>query len=252
MVSSSTNPASVRITGIVARRPRHEMMGGMDLLMVAREAADLAPTAREIDDLVQARQLLPKLPHGGQVAPLIARLAVGVLVLSKTLDRGAARAAIGVSIQRAHPRAVVLLGHELGRDLLGEGLPLVGGIREMHGRPVANLGQAGASDTERILMETCQKAHISWAPPSSRAAPARTVVRAEELETQAAGLIEKQQWQAVIDLLRAGEPLSPRGTNMLGRALLQLGDKEAARHAFERTLSTEPDNRIAQRQLASL
>jgi predicted negative regulator of RcsB-dependent stress response len=39
---------------------------------------------------------------------------------------------------------------------------------------------------------------------------------------------------------------------MLGRALLQLGDKEAARHAFERTLATEPDNRIAQRQLASL
>src|SRR5215210_3626991 len=172
----------------------------MDLLMVAREASDLAPTGREIDDVVQARELLPKLPHGAQVAPLLARLALGVLVLSKSLDRGAARAAIGVAIQRSRPRAVVLLGHELGRELLGEGLPLVGGIREMHSRPVANLGQAGAADTERILMEVCQKAHVSWAPPSARAAPARAVVRAEEVETQAANLIEKQQWQAAIDL----------------------------------------------------
>jgi predicted negative regulator of RcsB-dependent stress response len=122
----------------------------------------------------------------------------------------------------------------------------------MHSRYVANLGQAGAADTERILMELCQKAGITWAPPSARAATAKAVVRAEEIEAQAAGLIEKQQWQAAVDLLRTGEPLGPRGTNMLGRALLQLGDKEAARHAFERTLASEPDNRIAQRQLASL
>src|SRR5438128_69742 len=115
----------------------------MDLLMVAREAPDLAPTAREIDDPADARQMLPKLPHGPQVAPLVARLACGVLVLSKALDRGAARAAIGVSIRRTRTRAVVILGHELGRELLGEGLPLAGGIREMHGTPVANLGQAG-------------------------------------------------------------------------------------------------------------
>jgi hypothetical protein len=223
----------------------------MDLLMVAREAPDLSPTPREIDDPADARQLLPKLPHGPQIAPSLARLAVGILVLSKSLDRGAARAAIGVSIQRSRPRAVVVLGHELGRELLGEGLPLAGGIREMHSRYVANLGQAGAADTERILMELCQKAGITWAPPSARAATAKAVVRAEEIETQAAGLIEKEQWQAAVDLLRTGEPLGPRGTNMLGRALLQLGDKEAARHAFERTLASEPDNRIAQRQLAS-
>lgn len=220
--------------------------------MVAREAPDLAPTAREIDDPAVARQMLPKLPHGPQVAPLVARLACGVLVLSTALDRGASRAAIGVSIQRARPRAVVLLGHELGRELLGEGLPLAGGIREMYGKPVANLGQAGAAETERILMELCQKAGVSWAPPSSRAAPARAVVRAEEVEAQAAGLIEKQQWQAAVAVLHDGEPLGPRGTNMLGRALLQLGDREAARRAFERTLASQPDNKIAQRQLASL
>lgn len=224
----------------------------MDLLMVAREAKDLPPTAREIDDLVTARQMLLRLPHGHQVAPLVARLALGVLVLGKALDRGASRAAIGVAIGRANPRAVVLLGHELGRELLGEGLPLAGGIREMHGRPIANLGQAGANETERILMETCQKAHVAWAPPSSRAAPARAVVRAEEAETQAAGLIEKQQWQAAIELLRGAEPLGPRGTNMLGRALIQTGDRAGARQAFERTLAIEPDNRIAQRQLEAL
>jgi hypothetical protein len=122
----------------------------------------------------------------------------------------------------------------------------------MHGRPMANLGQAGAAETERILMETCQKAHVTWAPPSSRAAPARAVVRAEEIETQAATLLEKQQWRAAVELLHHGEPLGPRGTNMLGRALLQLGEKEAARHAFQRTLASEPDNRIALRQLESL
>ena len=224
----------------------------MDLLMVAREAGDLASTAREIDDPPQAHELLPKLPHGPQITPLVSRLAVGVLVLARALDRGAARAAIGVSMQRAHPRAVVLLGHELGRELLGDGLPLAGGIRELHSRPIAALGQASAADTERILMELCQRAGVSWAPPSSRAAPARAVVRAEEVEAQAAGLIEKQQWQAAVDALRGGEPLGPRGTNMLGRALVQLGDKEGARHAFERTLAREPDNRIAQRQLDAL
>jgi len=220
--------------------------------MVAREADDVASTAREIDDPPQAHELLPKLPHGPQIAPLVSRLAVGVLVLSRGLDRGAARAAIGVSIQRARPRAVVLLGHELGRELLGDRLPLAGGIRELHSRPIAALGQASAADTEGILMELCQRAGVSWAPPSSRAAPARTVVRAEEVEAQAAALIEKQQWQAAVEALRGGEPLGPRGTNMLGRALVQLGDTAGARHAFERTLAREPDNRIAQRQLDAL
>src|SRR5579872_2126805 len=219
-------------------------MGAMDLLMVAREQPDVPPTAQEIQDSADARMLLPKLPHGPQIAPLVARLAVGVLALSKGLDRGASRAAIGVSIQRSRPRAVVLLGHELGRDLLGEGLPLAGGIRELHSRPIAALGQANLADIERILMDLCQRAGVSWAPPSSRAAPARAVVHAEEVEAQAAGLIEKQQWQAAVEALRQGEPLRPRGTNMLGRALLQLGDTEAARHAFERTLEREPDNRI--------
>src|SRR5579864_6806951 len=128
----------------------------MDLLIVAREAADLAPTAREIDDPPSAHQLLPKLPHGPQIAPLIARLSVGVLVLSKVLDRGASRAAIGVTMQRQHPKAVVVLGHELGRELLGEGLPLAGGIRVLHSRPIAALGQASAAETERILMDLCQ------------------------------------------------------------------------------------------------
>jgi hypothetical protein len=224
----------------------------MDLLMVAREAPGLAPTPREIDDPADARQMLPKLPHGPQVAPLVARLAFGVLVLSSALDRGAARAAIGVSIQRARPKATVLLGHELGRDLLGEGLPLAGGIRELHSRPIAALGQAGTPEIERLLIDVSQRAGIPWAPPSARAAPARAVVRAEEVEAQAASLIEKQQWQAAVDALRQGEPLGPRGTNMLGRALLQLGDKGAARHAFERTLASEPDNRIALRQIEAL
>ena len=224
----------------------------MDLLLVAREAAGLEPTGREIDDHADARQALPKLPHGPQLAPLLARLSVGVLVLDKALDRGASRAAIGVTMQRARPRAVVLLGHELGRELLGEGIPMVGGIREFQSRPIANLGQAGAADTERILMELCQRANIAWAPPGARAAPARTQLRAEEVEAQTAALIEKQLWQAAVDVLHGGEPLSPRGTNMLGRALLQLGDREGARHAFERTLASEPDNRIALRQLESL
>lgn len=220
--------------------------------MVAREAPALAPTARELDDPSDAHKMLPSLPHGQQITPLLARLALGVLVLSSALDRAAARAAIGVSIQRSRPRGVVLLGHELGRELLGEGLPLAGGIRELHSRPIASLGQASAAETERLLVELCQRAGVSWAPPSARATTARAVVRAEEVETQAAGLIEKQQWQAAIHALHAGEPLGPRGTNMLGRALLQLGDRDGARHAFERTLASDPGNTIAQRQLSNL
>ena len=227
-------------------------MSPMDLLMVAREGSALAPTPHEVADPMEVRQLLPKLPHGPQIGPPLARLALGVLVLDKALDRGAARAAIGVAIQRARPRGVVLLGPELGRDLLGEGLPLAGGIRELHSHPIGAIGQANAAETERILMDLCQRAGIAWAPPSARAAPARAVVRAEEVEAQAAGLIEKQQWQAAVELLRNGEPLGPRGTNMLGRALLQLGDREAARKAFERTLASDPGNSIAQRQLANL
>lgn len=224
----------------------------MDLLLVAREAPSLPPTSREVTDPVEARALLPKLPHGPQIGPLLARVALGVLVVSKSLDRGAARAAIGVSLQRARPRGMVLLGHELGRELLGEGLPLAGGLRELHSRPIAALGQANATETERILMELCQRAGVWWAPPSARAAPARAVVRAEEVEAQAAALISKQQWQAAVEVLRNGEPLGPRGTNMLGRALLELGDREAARRAFERTLAGDPANGIAQRQLANL
>ncbi len=224
----------------------------MDLLVVAREAPDLAPTPREIDDLADARQLLPKLPHGPQLAALVARLAVGVLVLSNALDSGAGRAAIGVSMQRSRPKAVVLLGIDLGRELLGEGLPLAGGIRKLHNKPIAALGQANPTETERILVELSQRAGISWAPPSSRASPARSVVRAEEVEAQAASLIEKEQWKAAVDALHNGEPLRPRGTNMLGRALLRLGDQEGALHAFERTLASEPDNRIALHQIEQL
>ena len=220
--------------------------------MVAREAPDLPATVREIDDPADAHRTLPKLPHGPQLEPLLARLAIGVMILSKGLDRSNSRAAIGVAMQRTRPKGVVLLGPELGRELLGEGLPLAGGIRELHSRPIAAIGQANAAETERILVDLSQRAHIPWAPPSARAATARAVVRAEEVEAQAASLIEKQQWQAAIEALRNGEPLGPRGTNMLGRALVQLGDKEAARHAFERTLASEPDNRIALRQLEAL
>src|ERR1700730_14066448 len=114
----------------------------MDLLVVAREAPDLAPTAREIDDVADARQMLPKLPHGPQIATLIARLAIGVLGLSQALARARARGAIRLAMQRSRPRGVILLGSDLGRDLLGEGLPLVGGIRPLHSKPVAALGQA--------------------------------------------------------------------------------------------------------------
>src|SRR5919197_3962259 len=224
----------------------------MDLLMVAREAPNLPPTQREIDDPAEAKALLPKLPHGAHIANLVARHALGGLVLSKALDRGASRAAIGVAIQRSKPRGVVLQGHELGRELLGEGLPLAGGQRELHSRPIACLGQAKPAELERILMELCNRAGVAWAPPSARAAPARAVVRAEEAEAQATVLIERQHWQAAVDLLRGAEPLGPRGTNMLGRALLQLGDRDGARHAFERTLAGDLGNSIAQRQLANL
>ena len=220
--------------------------------MVAREGPGVEPTPSEISDPIDARQALPKLPHGAHIAPLVARLALGVMVLSKDLDRGSSRAAIGVALQRTRTRGVVLLGIELGRELLGEGLPLAGGLREMHSKPVAALGQAGTGETERILMELCQRSGIQWAPPSARAATAKNVVHAEEVEAQAAGLIEKEQWQAAIEVLRDGEPLGPRGTNMLGRALLQTGEREAARRAFERTLASDPGNSIAQRQLANL
>src|SRR5262249_56227634 len=113
-----------------------------------------------------AGEVSPRGPAGPRIAPVLARLAVGVMVLSKNRDGGAARAAIGVALQRSRPRGVVLLGNELGRELLGEGLPLAGGIREMHSRPVAAVGQASTSDTERILMKLCQRAGIQWAPPS--------------------------------------------------------------------------------------
>src|SRR5205823_5048324 len=127
-------------------------------------------------------------------------------VLSKALDRGASRAAIGVALQRSRPRGIVLLGHDLGRELLGEGLPLAGGIRELHSKPIAALGQANATETERLLVDLCQRAGIQWAPPSARAAPARSVVRAEEVENLAASLIEKQQWKQAVDALHNGEP----------------------------------------------
>jgi hypothetical protein len=224
----------------------------MDLLLVARESADLAPTQREVSDEADARALLPKLPHGAQLAGLVARMGLGVLVLSKSLDRTNSRAAIGIAIQRSRPRAAVLLGHDIGRELLGEGLSLKGGIRELHSRPIAAIGQVKQAELEALLQELCQKAGVIWAPPGTRAATARAVVRAEEVETLATSLIEKQQWQAVVDLLRSAEPLGARGTNMLGRALLQLGDREGARHAFERTLAGDPGNTIAQRQLAQL
>lgn len=224
----------------------------MDLLVVARETPTVPPTKAEVADPADARALLPPLPHGPLVAQLLSRLAIGTLVLSQQLDRGASRAAIGVALQRSKAKGVVLLGHELGRELLGEGLPLAGGIREIHSKPIAALGQAKQPEMERILTELCQRAGIPWAPPSARAAPARIMVRAEEAEAEAAKLIEKQQWQQAIEMLRSAEPLQPRGTNMLGRALLQLGDREGARHAFERTLSADPLNTIAQRQLANL
>lgn len=224
----------------------------MDLLVVARESPAAPPTKSEVADPADARALLPPLPHGPQVAHLLSRVAIGTLILSKQLDRQASRSAIGVALQRSRAKGVVLLGHELGRELLGEGLPLVGGIRDLHSKPIAALGQAKQPEIERILTELCQRAGVPWSPPSARAAPARIMVRAEEAEAEATKLIEKGQWQQAVEMLRAAEPLQARGTNMLGRALLQLGDRDGARHAFERTLATDPLNSIAQRQLANL
>lgn len=206
----------------------------------------------EVTDPTEVRALLPRLPLGTEVGGLLARVSVGVLVLAPELDRGAARAAIGVSIQRSHPKGVVLLGAGLGRDLLGEGLPLQGGIRDMYHLPVAGLGRARGGDLERLLADLCQRAHVPWAPPSSRAAPARTVMRAEEAEVQATPLMERQDWAQAVEVLRAAEPLSPRGTNMLARALAQLGDKDGARAAYQRTLAADPANAIAQRQISQL
>src|SRR5262249_60297121 len=104
-----------------------------------------------------AGEVSPRGPAGPRIAPVLARLAVGVMVLSKNLDRGAARAAIGVALQRSRPRGVVLLGNELGRELLGEGLPLAGGIREMDSRPGGGGGQGSSNDTATIPMELSQR-----------------------------------------------------------------------------------------------
>jgi hypothetical protein len=224
----------------------------MDLLIVARETSGTPPTPTEVEDPLKIRTLLGGLPHGAILAQLVNRAALGVLVLANGLDRTNSRAAIRVSMQRARAKAAVLLGHELGRELLGEGLPLAGGIREIDRLPVGALGQAKAPDLEHILADICQRAGIPWAPPSARAAPMRTLVRAEEAEASAALLIERQRWAEAVETLHQGEPLGPRGTNMLGRALLAQGDRDGARAAFERTLAADPGNAIAQRQLASL
>ena len=45
---------------------------------------------------------------------------------------------------------------------------MAGGIRTLHNKPVAALGQANAADIERILVDLCQRAGVSWAPPSAR------------------------------------------------------------------------------------
>lgn len=224
----------------------------MDALIVARESAGVSPTKAEVADPADALALVAKLPHGPQLASLFARQALGVVILAESLDRQAARAAIGVAVQRSKPRGIVLLGPVLSRELLGEGLPLQGGLREMHGKVCVALGRAREPEVEKLLADFCQRAHISWAPPSARAASTRTVVRAEDAAAQAALFIEKQEWQKAVDTLRAAEPLGPKGTNMLGRALLMLGDKAGARHAFERTLQADPSNGIAQRQLGNL
>jgi hypothetical protein len=224
----------------------------MDLLIVARETSGIPPTSTEVVDPLKVQAVLPNLPHGAVLAPLTGRMALGLLVLSKQLDRANSRGAIRVSMQRAKPKAAVLLGHELGRELLGEGLPLVGGIREIDRHPIAALVQAKAPELEKILSDVCQRAGITWAPPSTRATAARTVVRAEEAEAMATVLIERQQWAEAVAALRQGEPLGPRGTNMLGRALLAQGDKDGAREAFQRTLAADPGNAIAQRQMGNL
>lgn len=224
----------------------------MDLLIVGREGAGVPATAAEVTDPVDARRVLAGLPHGPHVVQLVQRQAVAALVLAASLERAAARAAIGAAMQRTRPRGVILLGAELGRELLGEGLALAGGIRELHSKPIAAFGRAKAPEIERIMGELCQRAGIPWAPPGTRAVAASAVLRAEDAEAQAARLIEQGQFAQAADLLRGSEPLGPRGTNMLGRALLQLGDRAGARHAFERTLAADPGNSIAQRSLAGL
>lgn len=224
----------------------------MDVLIVAREATGVAPTAAEVTEPSRVGALVPALPHGPLVAQLLSRLALGALVLPRDLDRVSARAAIGAAMDRHHGKGALLLGPELGRELLGEGLPLVGGIRDIRGRPIAAVGQAKQPDIERLLTELCQRATIPWAPPSIRAATARSVIRTEEAEAQATRLIEAQRWTEVVEVLSAAEPLGPRGTNMLGRALLAQGDRDAARVAFERTLAADPGNGIARRQLDAL
>lgn len=224
----------------------------MELLLVARERPGVEPTSSEVTDQQQARELLPRLPHGTQILAALARMSIGVMVLAQSMERPAARAALSAAIGRSQPRGLVVLGSELGRELLGEGLALTGGVREMHSRPIGALGRATGPETERILSEVCQRAGIPWAPLGARAAPARAVMRADDAVVQAAALIEKQQWAEAVAALHAGEPLGPRGTNMLGRALLGLGDTDGARAAFERTLAAEPGNSIAQRQLATL
>lgn len=224
----------------------------MDLLIVGREGEGIPATAVEVTDPVDARRVLAPLPHGPHVVQLVQRQAVTALVLAASLERAAARAAIGVAMQRTRPRGVILLGAELGRDLLGEGLALAGGIRELHSKPIAAFGRARAPEIERIMGELCQRAGIPWAPPGTRAVAASAVLRAEDAEAQAARLIEQGQFAQAAELLRGSEPLGPRGTNMLGRALLQLGDRAGARHAFERTLAADPGNSIAQRSLAGL
>lgn len=224
----------------------------MDLLLVAREAPGAEPGAQEISDPADAREILGHLPHGPHLQQLLVRVAVGALVLDRSLDRQAARAAIGVALQRSRPRGALVLGHELGRELFGEGLHLAGGIRELHSKSIGILGQANHAEIERIVEDLCKRASVVWAPPGARAAPARTFVRAEEVEALAAQLMEHSQWSQAIEALRAAEPLQPRGTNMLARALLNLGDRQGARHAFQRTLMADPLNAIAQRQLAQL
>ncbi len=77
-------------------------------------------------------------------------------------------------------------------------------------------------------------------------------MRIPDLMSRPASLLLAGLAVAAVEALRAGEPLGPRGTNMLGRALLELGDREAARHAFERTVSSDPGNAIARRQLDNL
>lgn len=224
----------------------------MDLLVVTREGANLPATPREVTEPAEVQALIKRMTHGAQLSELLSRLSVGVLVLTAGLDRTAARSSMGVAIQRSKPRGALLIGYELGAQLFGSGLPPTGGVREMHSISVGVIGRAKPPEIEQQVADICQRAHLPWAPPSARARAAQTVLRAEQAEVLAARLIEQQQWGEAVEILRAAEPLAPRGTNMLGRALLQMGDREAARRAFERTLASDPGNSIAQRQLGTL